>query len=48
MVFGTLPELLLHTEGSRHVSFVQATGNFAEVQTIGAKDVLQLRQEGEG
>lgn len=26
---------------------LQATGNFAEVQTIGAKDVLQLRREGE-
>lgn len=31
-----------------YASVVQATSNFAEVQTIGAKDVLQLTREGEG
>lgn len=25
----------------------QATGNFSDVQTIGAKDVLRLQEEGE-
>lgn len=33
--------------GCSSFSFFQATRNFADVQTIAAKDVLQLRQDGE-